>query len=86
MNKILVMETFGFNLYFDEKNKGRSKDRQKTCAKVGFLGFFLNADERKHLSSVKRQSYDLEHRQGKVLQKYLYMGDSGQASLLVKKN
>lgn len=41
MNKILVMETFGFNSYFDEKNKGRSKDRQKTCAKVGFLGFFL---------------------------------------------
>lgn len=29
MNKILVMETFGFNLYFDGKNKGRSKGRDR---------------------------------------------------------
>lgn len=32
---------------------------------------------RDHLSSVKRQSYDLGHRQDEVCHKYLYMGDIG---------
>lgn len=69
-----------------EKIKAGVKAETEDLCQGGFFRVFFNAAGRKHLSPVKRQSYDLEHRQDKVLQIYLYKGHSGQASLLMKKN